>query len=383
MPTTPRFSRPAIQVLQGNLTLYLTYVTPHDLATDNFYTVDKLESRQRGGFQRILNERRAKRLSRHLTEANDHGYAHLPTTIFLATDKSVDYHAPSNTLEFNFDDVCPFSVVDGQHRIEGLRQAVRNQRSLEDFQLPVTIATDLDDTNQMYHFFIVNTTQVPVDSSLRQQITSRFTEMQGVEELPYIPYWLSREVSLGRDLRALRIVEFLNEDTSSPLYGRVQMANDPIGRNKIKQSSIVKMIRSEVLAPSNPIAVQESDIDRQSKIILNYIRAIDDLFVDGRDRDRTVVYKSNGVFLFLGVSKWVFGVIYSRSPRDFTVGSLKGVIEAALNEINDTYRDMADPDWWMPGPLGASGLNRASASRYIEAFQASLTRSQDSSDIRL
>ena len=63
----------------------------------------------------------------------------------------------------------------------------------------------------MYHFFIVNTTQVPVDSSLRQQITSRFTEMQGIDDLPYTPYWLRREISLGKDLMSLRMVEFLNE----------------------------------------------------------------------------------------------------------------------------------------------------------------------------
>ena len=77
------FERPAVEIIQGNLTLYLTYITPDDLfGTDDFYTVEALEPRTREGFQRILDKRRASRLTRHLIDANDKGYAHLPTTIF-------------------------------------------------------------------------------------------------------------------------------------------------------------------------------------------------------------------------------------------------------------------------------------------------------------
>lgn len=371
------FSRSAVQIKQGNLTLYLTYVTPRDLFdSDNFYTVDKLEPKSpQSGYQRILNETRARRLSRHLTESNGEGYAHLPTTVFMATDKPVDFDEYTHTLEFDQSIVCPFSVVDGQHRIEGLRLAVSNDSELMDFQLPVTIATELDGTHQMYHFFIVNTTQVPVAPELRQQITRRFTDMQGVEELPYTPHWIKRSIALGRDAQALKVAEFLNDAPDSPLYGRIQMANDPIGRNKIKQASIVNVLKSEVFTASNPLLMQESDIERASRILLNYFKTVDDLFVIGRDRDKTVVYKSNGIFFFLGISKWVFGALYA-STNDFTVNSMAKVIRSALDEIDDAYRSVISPDWWMPGPHGASHLNRAASRRYIEAFQKALARSQ-------
>ena len=313
------FSRSAVQIKQGNLTLYLTYLTPSDLFDRvDFYTVDKLEPRTQEGYQRILDDRRANRLSRHLTEANDKGYAHLPTTIFLATGQPVSFDGDSNTLEFDTDIVCPFSVVDGQHRIEGLRRAVEKEGDLMEFKLPVTIATELDDTHQMYHFFIVNTTQVPVDTALRQQITRRFTDMQGIEDLPYTPHWLKRPISSGRDAMALRMVEFLNEQPDSPLFGRIQMANDSNSRGKIKQSSIVNVFKSEVFTASNPLSVQETDIDRASRIMLNYLISVDDRFVAGNDRSQTVVYKSNGIFFFLGISKWIFNVLYSSSSKDFT-----------------------------------------------------------------
>lgn len=375
------FSRPAVEIKQGNLTLYLTYVTPKDLLSKGFCTVDKLEPRKQAGYQRILDERRARRLSKHLVEAKPKGYAHLPTTVFLATDGSVRFDPDTQILEFDTDLVCPFSVVDGQHRIEGLRLAVENDEELADFQLPVTIAAELDDTNQMYHFFIVNTTQVPVDKSLRQQITRRFTDMQGVEDMPYTPHWIEKEVSQGKDAGALRMLEFLNENVDSPLYGRIQMANDPISRNKVKQAGIVTILKSEVFTASNPLAIQESDPDRAARIMCNYFRAVDDLFVDGRDRDRTVVYKSNGIYFFLGISKWVFGAVYY-TTKDFTINSIKEVIQDALDELEDEYQDVAQPDWWMSGPHGASHLNRLRAGQYRDAFQRAISRSQ-SADVRL
>lgn len=373
----PTFSRKAVQVRQGNLTLYLTYVTPNDLFADNFYTVDTLESNTQDGFQRILNEQRAARLSRHLTEAYVPGYAHLPTTVFLATSQSVSFDDLTNTIEFDKSLVCPFSVVDGQHRIEGLRRAIAKEEELRDFQLPVTIATDLDRTHQMYHFFIVNTTQVPVEPSMRQQITRRFTDMQGVAALPYMPYWLEHDIGLGRDARALRIVEELNRNVSSPLAERIQMANDPDSHNKIKQASIVNLFKTEVLTASNPIAVQETDPDRQSRIMINYFQAVDGILVDGRDRNQTVVYKNNGLYFILGISKWIFNAIYS-TTRDFTVTSLEDCLRSGLFGLDDRFRAVSDPDWWLPGPLGASGLNRSAANQYINAFQQALARSQNS-----
>ena len=172
-----KISRPAVKIEQGSLTLFLTYVTPRDLLSKNFYTVDKLEPQVDGsgkGYQRILNTTRVNRLARHLREAFAQGYANLPTTIFLATDKTLDFNVKTNTLTFDTEVAGPFSVVDGQHRIQGLIRASQTNQDLLDFELPATIGTALDDTHQMYHFYIVNTTQQPVEKGLQQQITSRF-----------------------------------------------------------------------------------------------------------------------------------------------------------------------------------------------------------------
>lgn len=374
-----RISRPAVEIIQGNLKLYLTYLTPRDLDEEGFYEVDKLDATPGAskGYQRILNERRVGALDRYLREAHEHGYANLPTTVFLATEGKVRYNEDKGVISFDTKNVCPFNVVDGQHRIEGLRRASRTDNDLRSFRLPVTIATGLDEAHQMYHFFVVNTTQVPVDQSLQQQIAARFEDMNRVEKLPYIPHWLQHRVHTGRDQRALQIVTKLNTHRKSPMKGRIQMANDPEGgRNKIKQSSIVKIIQDQVLTSGNPLEGNETSADVQGNILLNLWIAIDKLFVDGRNRDDTVIYKSNGLFWGFGISRWVFNVLYS-STDNFTVDSITKTIQQGLDELPDEAAAIASPDWWLSGGGRASALNRANARVYIEAFRQGLAKARN------
>ncbi len=374
----PTFKRRAVEIKQGRLTLYLTYVTPDDLFNNGFYNVEKLEPTTRDGYQRILNAQRANRLARHMKESFPHGYANIPTTIFLATDKPVDYDPNAGSISFESDEVCPFSVVDGQHRIEGLKRALGDDEDSElwNFELPATIAVDLDHTHQMYHFYIVNTTQRPVEKDLSQQITRRFTDMQGIEQLPYLPFWLAREVQRGTDAKSLRLAEFLNQEIVSPLKGRIKMANDTSRlRNRINQGSLVTLFKENIFTGTNPIT-HEDDMERQLRIVLNYFRAVNEVFVGSIKPDDTLVWRNNGMFFFCLISKWVFTEIYA-STRDFTVESISSVFRDALDQLDDDYQDIAYPEWWQRGRSGgASGLNRASARAYGNVFLVALNRSK-------
>ena len=367
-------TRPAVEIRQGELTLYLTYVTPNELAAPNFYTVDVLEP-QGQGFQRILNQTRANRLSRHLTEGFDSGYANLPTTIFLATDKIVGFDSGRNEISFETDKVCPFSVVDGQHRIEGVIRSLKNKPQMGDFKLPATIAVSLDDTHQMYHFYIVNTTQEPVEQALRQQIITRFSDMKGIYNLPYLPHWFDKPAVSGSIQQSLRLAEFLNEDPESPLRERIQMANDgsPVG-NRVKQAGLVSIFKDNIFTGTNPIFLKEPDADKRNQIMLNYFRAVDSLFVSPESRTSTQVYKNNGLYFFALVSKWVFTSLYA-SGLNFTAEAIAKTIQDAVDEMDHPYHYILDPEWWIPG-RGASSLNRANAREYANEFLRALGRSE-------
>ena len=55
--------------------------------------------------------------------------------------------------------------------------AAEKDPSLDDFEIPVNIAVNLDAISQMAHFLIVNTTQRSVDRAIEQQIVARLTNL--------------------------------------------------------------------------------------------------------------------------------------------------------------------------------------------------------------
>jgi hypothetical protein len=122
------FRRPAALVKQGTLRLYTTSLQARHLLTRGFYDIERLdpENAYDKGYQRVLNTARAKRLGDYLVSGQEQHDAFLPTSIFLATDKELEFDAVNNLLEIDISKVGSFSVVDGQHRLEGLRYAAES-----------------------------------------------------------------------------------------------------------------------------------------------------------------------------------------------------------------------------------------------------------------
>ena len=171
-------TRPAALVRQGSLRLYATSFQVRDLKRPKYYTISTLDPEQEGtGYQRLLNEGRAKRLAEYLVDGWEEKDAFLPTSIFLSTNKNIPFDSSTNTISFDVGEIGPFNVVDGQHRIAGLVMAADKNPDLLEFEVPVNIAINLDDISQMCHFLIVNTTQKSVDAAVEQQIVARLTKM--------------------------------------------------------------------------------------------------------------------------------------------------------------------------------------------------------------
>ena len=88
---------------------------------------------------------RAKKLADYIVAGQKTKDAFLPTSIFLATHKSIPFNEQSNTIEIDIVEIGPFSVVDGQHRVReraveiGLETPTKYQvlSGLEDGELVV------------------------------------------------------------------------------------------------------------------------------------------------------------------------------------------------------------------------------------------------------
>lgn len=235
---------PAARVRQGALVLYATAMKVSDLVRENFYSVETLDpdDADAKGYQRVLNKARAKKLADYIIKGQDSHDAFLPTSVFLATDKKIGFNESGNTIEFDTALVGPFSVVDGQHRLEGLKLAAEKDPRVLDFETPVNIAVDLKKIAQMCHFLIVNTTQKSVDKAVEQRIIANLTEALNIEDLPSLPKWILRTVERGQTDKAVKLVDYLNNTEGSPWKGKILMANSDADGATINQRSFVKAV---------------------------------------------------------------------------------------------------------------------------------------------
>lgn len=343
--------RPAALVKQGQLTLYSTSLKVSDLLIPNFYSVETLDPDDDNdkGYQRLLNRARAKRLADHIIDGQETKDAFLPTSIFMATHKNIDFNPTNNTIEINIDAIGPFSVVDGQHRVEGLKMAAEKDTRVLDFEVPVNIAINLPKIAQMCHFLIVNTTQKSVEKGVEQRIYQRLTQALEIEDIPNLPKWISKTIEKGEDDLALKYVDYLNSDPDSPWLNKIKMANQESNDGSINQQSFVKSIKKYVLVANNPITIQTAD--KQHKIFLNYWKAITNIL---GIEEPTVLFKYNGVELFCKFSVPFFNKMINMP--DFKVSTMQSLLEQAFEEVEGDYAGVGHTEFWTKGGK-ASFLN--------------------------
>jgi len=348
---------PAARVRQGALVLYTTSMKVRQLVSDGFYSVETLDPEDTNdkGFQRLLNTARAKKLADYIVKGQPSQDAFLPTSVLLATDKSIDFDDQNNTIEIDISLIGPFSVVDGQHRLEGLKMAAEKDDRVLDFEVPVNVAVNLPKIAQMCHFLIVNTTQKSVDKSVEQRIIARLSEALEVEDMPSLPKWILNTVERGEVDKALKYVDYLNETEDSPWFGKIRMANSDSDEATINQRSFVKAVVKYVLTANNPLTVFK-DFEKEKKIFLNYWKAIKTNLDDGNSG---TLYKYGGVELFCKFSIPFFMKLQDRGS--FTVSTMEKLLKSCLENVEGDYAGVGHPDWWatggQAGRLNAGALN--------------------------
>jgi DGQHR domain-containing protein len=349
-----------------------------ELVSEDFYSVETLDPTDTSdkGYQRLLNTARAKRLADYIVKGQDSKDAFLPTSVFLATDKSIPFNELENTIEIDTSAVCPLSVVDGQHRLEGLKMAAQKDPRVLDFEIPVNVAINLPRIAQMCHFLIVNTTQKSVDKAVEQRIIARLSEALDVEDIPSLPKWILNTVEKGEVDKALKYVTYLNEAEDSPWKGKILMANDVSSEATINQRSFVKAIVKYVLTANNPLTIVK-DFEKEKKIFLNYWKAIAMLLDDGNS---SVLYKYNGVELFCKFSIPFFTKLQDRG--NFTVPTMEKLLASCFENVEGDYAGVGHPDWWSKGSK-ASFLNSGAINVVSQEMSKALHKVSMGSSIEL
>jgi len=152
-------------------------------------------------------------------------------------------------------------LLDGQHRIKGLRLAKTQGIDISGFELPVVVMLDLELAEKAYVFSIINSKQTPVPKSLIYDLFGLASDRS--------PY-----------LTCHQIARAMNTDSQGPFFNGLKMLGKRrLPSEMLTQGSFVKyLLRMITKTPdADAIALKSNQVVKESDCPFNAF------FVNGRD----------------------------------------------------------------------------------------------------
>ncbi|MCG3662651.1 DGQHR domain-containing protein [Aliarcobacter butzleri] len=233
------------------------------------------------GIQRPLNEKRVKEIKEYVKTID----ACFPTGIIVAVDgRNVEFNSQNNTMKLceykpdgrlsedniEFENIA--KILDGQHRIAGLKDFPKNEK----FNINVTIFVDIDPSEQAQIFSTVNLAQTKVNKSL-----------------VYDLYELAKYKSPQKSCHNIAVT--LNQIEGSPFYHKIKrlgVATEGRFNETITQSTFVRSfikyickneteeVRDRDLYMKGKIPERATENEQEKLIFRN-------MFIDDREMDIT------------------------------------------------------------------------------------------------
>lgn len=259
----------ARKVHQNGVTFFETALPAITITDEKLVTPDRWNPMTKKGYQREISTTSVADLVTYLREGTE--LAILPTNVTLnARTPFKITELKDGIVEIEIKDF-PLYVIDGQHRIMGLRQAIvadTNDRINEDtFELGVTL-TQFDLRDEMYHFRNINSRQHRPPRSLSDTLTGTLATDHGI-----IPNSSSER---GR-IRATEVIYRLGTDSDSPWYNRIALGgihrrSFHMGTQAALTSSITPMFTN------GRFGDEEESIDHIYSIFRNWWSALAEVY---------------------------------------------------------------------------------------------------------
>lgn len=299
-----------VRVKQGETEFYLTKLNAKILAEISYASVRGVDDEQ-GAVQRILNSRRITSISDFAVEVG-----HFPNSIVLNwIPAKGDIHVRGTFLEIP---VEPRSaqLIDGQHRVEGLRAAMEREPSLGNLEVPVAIYRNLSTTECANIFLSINTEQKPVARSL-------VYDLYGIADAELVD---------AAAVRARDIALALNEEDDSPYFATIKFPGSPRSRGGIALSTVVTALKPLVEAKGDFEQRNIFDLETQKKIVKNFFAALQSFYGE-RWFDVTNAFMYGAGFTggvdFLKTKM----LSYCQDRKSFTKDTIKNAFDLSVSDL--------------------------------------------------
>ncbi len=206
-----------------------------DVTTVDHYNSRLTHDDPSQGYQRPPERSRITKIGTYLIknivrDDDTHGDGLFPTAVTLAARQPLEYDEETKILKIRYDQ--KLQVVDGQHRIEGLRYAIKEKEELylNDFPVPFVIMETPERIVEMNQFRTINGTAKSVRTDLVNSILTSVAAAQGDRFINEKDKWR---------VIVTRVVDKLDKDEDSPWHNLILMP-DEAGSPKGSDGKIVR-----------------------------------------------------------------------------------------------------------------------------------------------
>lgn len=275
------------------------------------YVASRGVSSEQGAVQRILNKGRVDSISRFVLAGN----TFVNTFILNWTDTQylpkIRKESMTIPLQGRF-----AQMLDGQHRIAGLLEAVNQKPEVADMEVLVSLFIGLNTKEAARIFLNINSEQKPVPRSL---IYDLFGEAYDDPE--------------SAITRVTDIISFLNETEESPYYGRVHYPGKPNSQSMIDLAIMVNAMKPAFEKNGTFNQLQLTEIETQQKILLNFYLAIKNKYEDVWDKPKENLFlRAAG---FSGAFDFLTGTLlqHCQTDRKFSVSHMESLMKLDTQPI--------------------------------------------------
>ena len=297
----------------------------------------------------------------------------MPTSILLCVRDEVQFEPYTRgrkpgfaqeggfgTLELPTENIY---LVDGQHRVAGLRYAVEEHEAenLLEYEIPVVIMAGVDKEEEVKQFYTVNTTAKKIKTDLAERLISEMAERDSTVK--------DNLVGKGKGwlLRAIVVGDALNDRANSVWHDKIQLPNT----KKLQGVSITQSSFANSLKPIFSIPwVGNMPDDKVAEIVDRYWTAIGRVMPEVFENPNEYSIQKS-----LGVNCWHIAapaVLELAKGARLTVEAIEDVLRYAANQDEETF----DAEFWQAGGEIAAYSSRSGFQILANRIEAALPSSE-------
>ncbi len=248
----PKIILNAIEFKQDGGLFYLCAIKARHLPRIT-YVARRGVSDEKGAVQRVLNKKRIKGIKNFLMNGGV-----FPNAIILNWKDKDTITIKGNKIKFDLSDNLS-QLIDGQHRIAGIKEALKEDESIGELEIPTVIALELSTPRCAEIFISINTEQKTVPKSL-------IYDLYGLLSYPE-----RRDYAIER---ATDIASKLNTELQSPYTGYIKFPGARRFKGGIQLSTIVDKLKKLVKNEGEFERFGLNTLENQAKVLANYFTAI-------------------------------------------------------------------------------------------------------------